>query len=116
MDKIVLGAKLHDARRETKLSSDRVADLCDCAPTTIRAIEGGARLPSVPMMVNMCNVLKVTPNYLLCHELTFPVEKSDFLDTGLTEKLFLRLQSLPKNKFKLALGLVEDMLNRIQSY
>ena len=60
MDKTAFGARVREFRRQAKLSSDALSELCDCTPVSIRQIESGARLPSVPKLVNLCNGLRVT--------------------------------------------------------
>ena len=34
-------------------------------PTYLRQIEGGTKVPSLPVFINICNALKISPDYLL---------------------------------------------------
>lgn len=81
MNKTAFGMRVRDARRHAKLSSDKLAELCNCTPVSIRQIESGIRLPSLPKLIDICNALHVTPNDLLGPELSFAIEnnpKSEF--------------------------------------
>ena len=115
VDKIILGAKLHDARKAAGFSTDRVAELCDCAATTIRAMEGGARLPSVPMLVRLCNVLQISPNELLRNEFTFPLADFDQVEEERTRDLLLKLQRLPSEKRELVCDVLDTLLYKIET-
>ena len=113
MDKIIFGARIHDARKVSGLSSDHLAELCKCAPTFIRAIESGAKLPSVPRLVELCNALKVTPNSLLRNEIAFAVGDYSEIDNERVRRLALRLQKLPTKKQELAYAVLDTLLNQM---
>ena len=116
MDKIVFGARLHDARKASGLSSDRVAELCDCAPAFVRAIESGIKLPSVPRLVELCNALEVTPNTLLGNDLRFAIGKYQDLDNERIQRLALRLQKLSTQKQQLACAVLETMISQLEPF
>lgn len=116
MDKIIFGARLHDARKASGLSSDSVAELCDCAPAFIRAIESGAKLPSVPRLVELCNALTVTPNTLLGNEIRFPVGEYSEVDNERVRKVALRLQRLPMGKQELVCTVLETLISQIEPF
>lgn len=65
MNTLALGTRIHEARRQKGLSSDKLAELCDVGAVHIRKIESGARLPSIQLLVGICNVLHVSPQTLL---------------------------------------------------
>ena len=115
MDKIIFGARLHVARKAQKLSSNQVAELCNCAPAFIRAIESGAKLPSVPRLVELCNALKVTPNSLLGNELTFSITEQERCSSEI-EQLVLRLQRLSTKKQKLACCVMDSLIDQLDLF
>lgn len=43
----------------------RLSELCNINATYLRQIEGGTKVPSLPVFINICNVLKISPDYLL---------------------------------------------------
>ena len=45
--------------------ADRLSELCNINATYLRQIEGGTKVPSLPVFINICNALKISPDYLL---------------------------------------------------
>lgn len=69
MDKKLLGKRLNTARKDRKLTSEKLAEACNINATYLRQIEGGTKLPSLPVFVTICRELKVSPSYLLADAL-----------------------------------------------
>lgn len=65
MNGAALGAKIHEVRRMRHITSDKLAELCGVGPVHIRKIESGAKVPSIYLFVRICNVLHISPDYLL---------------------------------------------------
>lgn len=65
MDKKVLGKQINSVRKDRGLTADRVSELCNINATYLRQIEGGVKMPSLPVFISICNALKVSPDYLL---------------------------------------------------
>lgn len=67
------GKRLREVRRKSKVTSDRLGFACGVNPVFIRQIEAGARVPSIPVFVKICDNLQVSPAYLLKDEVQIPV-------------------------------------------
>ncbi len=67
------GRQLREVRKELKVTSDRLGVACGVNPVFIRQIEAGARVPSVPVFVKICDSLQISPAYLLRSEVQIPV-------------------------------------------
>lgn len=65
MDKKRFGKKINLVRKEQKITAEKLAELCGVEPSHIRSIEGGRRLPSLPLFEKICKTLNISPNYLL---------------------------------------------------
>ncbi|MBL7716592.1 MAG: helix-turn-helix domain-containing protein [Bdellovibrionales bacterium] len=52
-----IARKVHAARKEQKISQERLAELVSASTSTIRAIEQGQRAPSLPMLLKILFVL-----------------------------------------------------------
>ena len=65
MDKKLLGRQINRARKDRGLTSEKLSEACNINATYLRQIESGARTPSLPMFVSLCQELKVSPSYLL---------------------------------------------------
>jgi len=73
VDREEFGRRLKKVRQEKRFSSEQLASLCKVNPVFIRQIETGARLPSLPVFVKLCNNLEVSPAYLLGNEVKIEV-------------------------------------------
>lgn len=60
-----LGRKIREKRKQCGLTSQQLADLCHVHDGYIRQLESGKKLPSMPLLLSLCDVLKTSPNYLL---------------------------------------------------
>ncbi len=69
MEKKGLGKRINWARKERNLTAEKLSELCDINATYLRQIEGGTKIPSLPVFIDICNALRVSPDYLLRDEL-----------------------------------------------
>lgn len=63
------GTRLHLLRLDTRLSVEEFAARCMIAKSTLQGYESGQYDPSVPALLQLCNVLEVSPEYLLAMRL-----------------------------------------------
>lgn len=78
----VLGNRLKKSRLEKKLTQEFVAESINISPDLLRNIENGRNIGSIPTLINLCNFLEITPDFLFEPLLT--TEKNT-LDTTLTK-------------------------------
>lgn len=80
MDKKLLGKKINIARKDKGLTGEQLSELCHINATYLRQIESGAKMPSLPVFVSLCQELKVSPSYLLAEILPDPeIQEMDAL-------------------------------------
>ena len=65
MDGKLLGRKINTARKELGLTSEKLSERCGINATYLRQIESGAKTPSLPVFISLCEELRVSPSYLL---------------------------------------------------
>ena len=65
MDKKQFGRRVNSARKDRGMTSDKLAEACNVNPTYLRQIESGMKTPSLPLFIEICRALKVSPNYML---------------------------------------------------
>lgn len=65
MDRKALGRRVSSARKSRGMTGEVLAEKCNINVTDLRQIEGGTKIPSLPMFARMCQELRVSPNYLL---------------------------------------------------
>ena len=76
----IIGSKIKQARLSKKFTQDYVAENIDISTDLLRNIENGRNIGSLPTLLNLCNFLIISPNYLFEELLTF---KEDTLDSTL---------------------------------
>lgn len=65
MDKKAFGKRINQARKDRGLTAEKLAEACHINATYLRQIEGGTKTPSLPVFIDICNALKVSPAFLL---------------------------------------------------
>ena len=104
LDPQLLGMRFEKARCERHLSRDDVAAACDISVVHLRHLENGTRIPSLPLFISLCSVLRVTPSYFL----------SDCLDlaAGLPDayaKAINMLLKAPPHEAEIIIVMIETM-------
>ncbi|WP_294547346.1 helix-turn-helix transcriptional regulator [uncultured Pseudoflavonifractor sp.] len=69
MDKKAFGSRLRQARKDRGLTSEKLSELCNINATYLRQIEGGTKVPSLPIFISLCEALDASPNSLLIDSL-----------------------------------------------
>ena len=65
MDKKRFGQRLQKMRKERHITGEQLAEMTNLSTTYIRQLENGMRLPSLPVFVDIINVLGCTADALL---------------------------------------------------
>lgn len=107
MKKATLGKRINTARKERGFTSERLSELCNINATYLRQIESDRKTPSLPVFIEICRQLKVSPNYLLIDNLKSN-EYSDILDVV---KL---LQTATPSQIKIVTAMLKSALLTIQ--
>lgn len=86
MEKRVFGQKINYIRKSKKITSEQLAEMCDVNAGHIRQVEAGLRSPSLKLLVDICNNLKVSPEYLLSQDL-YDLDSYDGTYSKIVEKI-----------------------------
>ena len=105
MDEKGLGKCINMARKERGYTADRLSELCSINATYLRQIEGGTKVPSLPVFINICNALKISPDYLLRDSLTDN-------DISRIRKLTELWESTPPGQQEVAAAMIQAVLER----
>lgn len=65
MENKLLGQRIKQVRKDKKLTAKELAEIIHIDATFLRQIEGGSKLPSLPVFIDICNCLNISPDYLL---------------------------------------------------
>lgn len=91
-----IGPKIKQARLSKKYTQDYVSEHIEISTDLLRNIENGRNIGSLPTLLNLCNFLQISPNYLFADLLTF---KEKTLDTDL-EDYFSKISTENKDILK----------------
>ena len=80
----VLGPRLKKARQDKRLTQEFVAESVNISADLLRNIENGGNIGSLPTLLNLCNFLEITPDFLFEPLIT---TKKNTLDTTLTKHI-----------------------------
>lgn len=80
----VLGNKIKKTRMEKKYTQEFVSEGIGISTDLLRNIENGRNIGSIPTILNICNFLEITPDFLFEPLLT---TKKETIDTTLTKYL-----------------------------
>lgn len=73
INQVSFGDKVYRARIEKHMSVNEVSGHLGISEIFFRQIEIGRKIPSLPVFLQMCNVLEVSPAYFLCADLQLGV-------------------------------------------
>ncbi len=76
----IIGSKIKQVRLSKKYTQDYVSENINISIDLLRNIENGRNIGSLTTLLNLCNFLEISPNYLFKELLTF---KEDTLDSNL---------------------------------
>ena len=107
MEQSKLGKRINEVRKARGLTADKLSELCNINATYLRQIEGGAKMPSLPVFIDICNALHVSPDYLLQDEL----EENEVSKIHAIETLW---ENVPLQKKEVALTMIRAVLEHTE--
>lgn len=106
MDRTGLGRRIKSARKDKGLTGEKLSELCNINATYLRQIEGGSKTPSLPMFVELCRQLNVSPSYLLADSL------DNYTSNG-TEQIFDLLKNATPTQGELIYKMIQSAMSAI---
>ncbi len=103
MEKKGLGRRINSVRKDRKFTAERLSELCNINATYLRQIESGTQVPSLPVFIDICNALKISPDYLLQDEL----EENEI---SKIKELEVFWKDVSPSKQELALAMIKSVL------
>lgn len=98
----VIGTKIWQARKDKGYTQEYVAEKIDKSVDTFRGIENGRSVGSLESLLNICNVLEITLDYIFADLLN---KKGEILDN----KLYEDFQGLELRDKELINAMIEYM-------
>lgn len=81
-----IGYNIQLARRKKGFMQEILAEKCNVSTKYISALEIGCSSGSIPLIINICNILEITPNYIFDKALNLK-KFSDHIEVIDTESL-----------------------------
>jgi len=103
MNNLSFGRHLQLARKEKKLTVKELASFTNISARSIQQIECGNRSTSLPVLIQFCNALDITPQYLLSGDLNQSLSEKESEYTKIMDTIL----RLPKREYLL----LEDMIH-----
>lgn len=113
MENRVLGKKIAGLRKSKKITSEKLAHMCNVYPGHIRQIESGVRLPSLKLFVDICKALQASPEYLLSQELG-EVEQAENAD-DMYKTVVDKIKKFTPSELSILNNLLESYFESLES-
>ena len=98
----IIGSKIQEARKDKGYTQEYVAEKIDKSVDILRSIENGRSVGSVETLLNICNVLNITLDYIFADLLC---RKNEILDN----KLYNDFQELSIKDKELINAMIEHI-------
>ena len=94
-------------RKVCAIRSGHLSEILDMSPVYIRQIESGKKIPSLPAFADICNIINVSPDYLLSDSLKINAH-DDY------NKLWQKFCLLTPKQAELLIAMMEVMINKME--
>ncbi len=84
MDKVELGAKIREVRKECGYTQEKLAEMADIGTMYLGEIERGEKMPSLKIFIQLIESLNVSADYILRNELS---SGREYVYNEITKKL-----------------------------
>lgn len=74
MERKGLGKRINEVRKDRGFTADKLSELCNINATYLRQIEGGVKMPSLPVFIDICNALRIS--LIICFKMKWAKTKS----------------------------------------
>ena len=84
MDKVELGAKIREVRKECGYTQEKLAEMADIGTMYLGEIERGEKMPSLKIFIQLIESMNVSADYILRNELS---SGKEYVFDEITKKL-----------------------------
>ena len=84
MDKVELGAKIREVRKECGYTQEKLAEMADIGTMYLGEIERGEKMPSLKIFIQLIESMNVSADYILRNELS---SGKEYVNNEITRKL-----------------------------
>ena len=98
-----LGKRINSTRKSKRITAEKLSEMCNINSTYMRQIESDMKVPSLPVFVDICKALCISPDYLLQDEL-------DDNEVTTIREITQVWKELPPDKMELVLSMIKAAL------
>lgn len=98
-----LGKRINTTRKSRHITAEKLAEMCSINATYMRQIESDMKVPSLPVFIDICRALHISPDYLLQDDM----EENELTEIREIEKMWKELQP---DKMELVLTMIKAAL------
>ena len=106
MDKVELGAKIREVRKECGYTQEKLAEMADIGTMYLGEIERGEKMPSLKIFIQLIESMNVSADYILRNELT---SGKEYVFDEITKKL----EKLTPKQRKAARDILDAYINNL---
>lgn len=104
----LFGKNIKNAMKKKNISSEELAERIGKSEGTVSQLRRGLRFTTIPVLLELCKVLEVTPNDLL---LQFMYEKPAQVDESLYGELVSTICQLKESEIKMLLSIIDAIIS-----
>ena len=106
MDKVELGAKIREVRKECGYTQEKLAEMADIGTMYLGEIERGEKMPSLKIFIQLIESMNVSADYILRNELSSGKEY-------VFDEITKRLDKLTPKQRKAARDILDAYINNL---
>lgn len=106
MDKVELGAKIREVRKECGYTQEKLAEMADIGTMYLGEIERGEKMPSLKIFIQLIESMNVSADYILRNELSSGKEY-------VFDEITRRLEKLTPKQRKAARDILDAYINNL---
>ena len=106
MDKVELGAKIREVRKECGYTQEKLAEMADIGTMYLGEIERGEKMPSLKIFIQLIESMNVSADYILRNELS---SGKEYVFDEITKKL----EKLTPKQRKAAGDILDAYINNL---
>lgn len=108
LDKLLFAKALQRAAKKKGITQDALAEEIGKSKNTVAQMFTAQRFTSIPTLVALCDVLEVTPDYLLAQYLKEPESKRSEDEY---HEILKKLSNLKQNELMILNGIIDLLMN-----
>jgi len=104
---VEFGRRIREALKRSNTLPEKLGDACGFNMITVRQIEKGEKLPSIPMFIKICDNLQISPAYFLGNEVQVPITENGW------NELAEQMKNMPEKSRSVVKSVLESLMKNL---